>query len=652
MTPLKAFIGHSFTADDEAVVRAFLKFFDQIRDMNIGFSWEHAEPAEPKELAEKVLRLMHDKNLFIGICTKKEAAIIPSNLTLGIWNKNILKASRDSFSWKTSDWIIQEIGLAIGKGMELILLVESGVRPPGGLQGNKEWIPFDCQSPEKSFGKILEMIQSLIPKAKAVTSEEAEVPTAAVERSDREQTQEQDWLKPRPDWQRSDFEFALFHAILLGDKENEKAIVQTYSATEDGQSSQKRDSWEAYYELTCLKYGKGGKLTTLDELAAKHPENTEVLNYRAQGYRHYGEHEKAAYYFETAAQKAGGRSEELDLYGDAALAFARAARTTEANRVIEQMKSIALEGENGEIQLLYALRGIAEIETANDRFCGLTEKILDLRPGDIDLRFNLAYKYSQDGATEDLSLYHYLKIPYHERTPIAWNNLGVQFDHFELNNKSVKAYQKSDELGETLAMSNLAQKLIKAGFLKEAEDICNRAIKKEDYHKNVGHAITRIRDVPETEEDKEGEIIKKAAPICEFFRDYGQALAKKAVGEHDGRWKGPNCELRITIKGNSFIAEGGYEQSESGLIFFLTTNPGGTPTVSKYLVRYQGSILGKAVKAVFTQSKVGESPQTLLGGASNETAVLMILSDSLEEIRVYEKDSKKENKFYKINRVS
>jgi hypothetical protein len=87
-------------------------------------------------------------------------------------------------------------------------------------------------------------------------------------------------------------------------------------------------------------------------------------------------------------------------------------------------------------------------------------------------------------------------------------------------------------------------------------------------------------------------------------------------------------------------------------MFFLTTNPGGTPTVSKYLVRYQGSILGKAVKAVFTQSKEGELPQTLLGGASNETAVLMILSDSLEEIRVYEKDSKKENKFYKINRVS
>jgi hypothetical protein len=123
MTPLKAFVGHSFTADDEVVVRTFLKYFDQVEDLNIGFSWEHAESAESKELAEKVLRLMEGKNLFIGICTKNEAAILPSNLSTTKFDKTVLKGKEDRFLWKTSDWIIQEIGLAIGKGMELILLV-------------------------------------------------------------------------------------------------------------------------------------------------------------------------------------------------------------------------------------------------------------------------------------------------------------------------------------------------------------------------------------------------------------------------------------------------------------------------------------------------------------------------------------------------
>lgn len=651
MASLNAFIGHSFTEDDAAVVRAFLKFFDQIREMKIGFAWEHAESAEPKEVADKVLKLMHAKNLFIGICTKKEAAIHPSKLTRGYWNKNILKASEESVSWKTSDWIIQEIGLAKGKGMDLILLVESGLRQPGDLQGNMESILFDREAPEKSFGKILEMIQSLIPRAKVMKSEEAEVRTATVERPDSAREPDREWLNPKPDWQRGDFEFALCNAIFLGEKDAETTIDKAYLATEDGQNSQHRESWMAIHEINLLRFGKGGKLTNLDELAEKHPENSEVLRSRAEGYAYYKEYEKAARYFENAAQKAGNLSDVLNEYGDAALAYVRAGQTTEVNRVIEQMKSIAVDGENGELPLLYTMQRIAEVESADDNFCSLTEKILDLRPADTSLRFNLAYKYSNIGQ-EDLSLYHYLKIPFHERSAVTWNNLGVQFEHFELVNKSVEAYQKSDELGETLAMSNLAQKFIKAGFLKEAEDICNRAIKQKDYHKNVGHAIVRIRDVPEIETNKKEEIVKRVAPIREFLRDYGHALAEKTIGEYHGRWQGKDCELWITIKGGSFVAEGSYEKSV-GALGLLMMGPGGASgaTVNKYLVRYQGSILGKAVKAVFNQSKEGESPQTFLGLTINEKTVLMIVSDPPEEIRVYEKDSKEENKFYKLSRL-
>jgi hypothetical protein len=35
-----------------------------------------------------------------------------------------LKIRESERVWKTSDWIIQEIGLAIGKGVKLILLIE------------------------------------------------------------------------------------------------------------------------------------------------------------------------------------------------------------------------------------------------------------------------------------------------------------------------------------------------------------------------------------------------------------------------------------------------------------------------------------------------------------------------------------------------
>ena len=63
MSQIRAFVGHSFEPGDGDVVRIFLKFFDQIKGMVSGFSWEHAEPAEPKVLCEKVRRLIKDKNL-------------------------------------------------------------------------------------------------------------------------------------------------------------------------------------------------------------------------------------------------------------------------------------------------------------------------------------------------------------------------------------------------------------------------------------------------------------------------------------------------------------------------------------------------------------------------------------------------------------
>lgn len=181
MTQLNAFVGHSFASEDREVVQAFIKFLDQVKALNMGFTWESAEPAEPKELADKVKRLIQGKNVFIGICTTKEGVVEPGHLRKSLFNGKVLKVNEEHLSWKTSDWIIQEIGLAIGRGMELVLLVERGLRQPGGLQGNLEYIPFDRRTPEKSFGKLLEMIRALLSKAKAVPVPEGTTPAVTEE---------------------------------------------------------------------------------------------------------------------------------------------------------------------------------------------------------------------------------------------------------------------------------------------------------------------------------------------------------------------------------------------------------------------------------------------------------------------------------------
>ena len=442
-----------------------------------------------------------------------------------------------------------------------------------------------------------------------------------------------------------------FHPF--GKQRGSQNISNAYLATQEGQASENRESWEAYQEYILLAVGKGGTLTKLDKLAKAHPANSEVQKYRARGYQEYGEHEKAAHYFETAAQQAGSEKHRLARYGDAALAFTRTGQRMETKRIVDTMKTVVPQVEDGEVQLIKTLRNIAELETTKDVLFGVTEKLLDLCPDDIDVRFSLAHQYSEQGE-EALSLFHYLKIPYQERSAATWNNLGVQFGRFDLDSKSVEAYRKAEELGETLAMSNLAQKLLQVGFLEEAHEICNRAIKIKNYHKNVNYAIARIKDLPETEEKKEGEIIRKATSLCEFYKHYGHAFAATEPGDHVGKWQGPDCELSVTIIGNVFLAEGTFERAFPSALFLLQIPPLGVSTqVDRYFVRYEGTITGHTVNAIFTQKKEGEStkPSSLLTSKEEEIKVLMILSESLREIRAYQKCATEDHKLFTLRRL-
>ena len=111
--------------------------------MPIDFTWDHAEWAEPKLLSTKVKEKMEGKNLFIGICTAKEYTTDLFSLKRGFYNKDIFKVNKANLELKISDWILQEIGFAVGRGLKIILLREDGVREPGGLLGDLEYIPFN-----------------------------------------------------------------------------------------------------------------------------------------------------------------------------------------------------------------------------------------------------------------------------------------------------------------------------------------------------------------------------------------------------------------------------------------------------------------------------------------------------------------------------
>lgn len=545
--------------------------------------------------------------------------------------------------------------MAIGRGLKVILLVEQGVRSPGGLQGNLERIEFERDAPEKVFGKLIEMISALSPKAlKATLAEPESQSSPPEEKSAAQPAGDDDWVTPKPDWKRQDYEFALMHSVAIDDAAKAQLISEQYLATELGTQAHNRTTWEAFKVYMGLVFGKGGSLSRLSTLADENPGVWEISDYLARIYLQYEEYGKAALTFESAAGVAGDTHKQLQLLGEAASAYQKGNDAQASIALLTQMRTKCADSNQGEADVLQAMRTLAEITKNDEILIGTMERQLELNPADKDTRFSLAYKYSEQG-NDALAAMHYARISYSERSAVTWNNLGVAFDRLSLQAKSVTAYRKSEEMGETLAMSNLANKLIGVGFLPEAQKICDEAIQLKDVHKNVGSTLSRLKEVPEEEDKKETEAFEKVRPTSDFYKEFGRALAMptpKALAKH---WQGPDCILDITLDGSEFTATGTFEKSSGGGLLGLTifggVDPTSKPTTTRYRTEYKGTARGQAIVASVVREKEVEQAKasTLLGlGVGDHLTTLMLLSEDGGEIVVCEKQKAGSPRFYSL----
>ncbi len=652
MDRIAAFVGHSFLEGDADVVRKFIDLFDHISDMGIGFSWVHAEDAEPKILSEKVLELIKDKNLFIGICTPKERAIEQHKLKPALLSKRRYCGDVNDYAWKASDWIIQEIGLAIGRGMKVILLIEKGLRDPGGLQGNLEYITFERNKPEAVFTKILEMIKSLRPGLSTI-------PPATVESVSSEKVEEKrgaedlEWLKPKVEWERKNYSRALIHMLMTEDDAGAQRIYDAYLSTPDGKIENNKASWAAEREYWKIITGRGGALSKLETMARENSANGEVIRFLASAYNEYQEFDKAARQLIIVANLSTDPEIQLKRLGEAAVAYNKAHQEKDAENIIDEMKKVNADADKKETIILNVLKQIAENESNDDKYLAYTERLLDLAPADNNMRFSLAYKYS-DLKYNELALYHYTKIPYAERSSTGWNNIGVADDRLGLNGKAVEAYRKSEEMGETLAMSNLGRKYLDAGFFQEAEEVCSRALKVENYDKEVGVTIASIKTMQEEEDKKQKKALDNTALLRQFLTRFGHACAKQSLLEYSRVWNHPRCPLNVEIKDGKLIASGTYEQP--ALVNYLAASLAGVSALTpskptKYVIRYEGIVTGFAIKGTVSIEEVGKpisAVPSLLDSTKSSKDVLMIISDDNKEIRVWEKGAIDKERFYSL----
>lgn len=655
MNKLRAFVGHSFEESDESVINFFLNYFSSL---NTVLEWDNAKRAEPKELSEQVKEKMEGENLFIGIFTLKNKQINHSKLKEND-AKDSLCGNKTDFSWTTSDWVIQESGYAIGKSLKTIFLIEEGLGQIGGLQGDLQYIRFSRDNPSKCCTEINEMLTSLmkIRKESLATEElkeKANIYTSEVSSQPLEDTKEKDSFSE------------LLEAIKGKNDKKEQELFNKYIENIKSDKFKLIDYTCRYYWLR-HRFGGRNELESFQRLSKENPDHPSPHIWQGNLFEEYKNYDKAAEHFMKAAMYSKEESEKTTFLCRSSKALLQAKKYPKAeDRLLARLYEINEESVEEKHNILKVLAAIALERKDVEKYFSLAEKALDINPSDNELRFELARTYYSN-SKHSMSLYHYKILCDNSPTTSNWNNLGVAYAELTLVGKAVSAYKRSEELGGTTAVGNLAHKLIDAGFLEEARKKLEDILKREEYDTNVPSALSTLENVDKTEEDKEDEILSSIDRERGFRVDYAAAYTSKfELGSLLKRWMSQFGELEVSTSERQFSASGKtvMQKARLGLLPYRQISSESEQDSLTRTVSYSGSIINRAIDfklSIKTIPTKEYDRSTLSGNLLGEIAAInekedfysgiMIIEDNCKKIRVMQKDSKGNILFYDLSAV-
>lgn len=217
---------------------------------------------------------------------------------------------------------------------------------------------------------------------------------------------------------------------------------------------------------------------------------------------------------------------------------------------INSLFQIANEIKNSEAKS-DAYKAIAEYYKGKDTFarCILLQKALEFKPNDTDLLFDTAYAFSEV-EMYDLVIFLYSRLlRFDPENSYGLNNLGVAYYEFDLKISAVKFFKEAVSKKNSLATSNLANKLIIAGFEEEAEKYLKKGQEFENIHDNVYSSFDQLKRTIENENRKESKLKNNANKKYSFFKSFGNALyvAEKIKLDKNAKWllNDVICDLKI-----------------------------------------------------------------------------------------------------------
>lgn len=628
---LNAFVGHSFDPSDRSLIQTFLDYFESLTGA-LPFHWDHAERASVSEVSAKVKQLMDDKNLFIGICTQRWQRIRPGNLksTLSIRGSKV-GAPKNEFQFATSDWLHQEIGFAMGRGMNVLLLVEEGLDMSRGLYGDLEHIPFSRTNPQQSFARIVQMLGSLSPATKSFVAEAAEPPQSDAVKDG--VTTGMVETEPKP---KSSYLIDYLSALDDKDEQHANEIYRHRLADLERDNPAEAAHWKAdclYYRHHVLEQPT---LAKMKSLVSEYAKSWYVRRRYGQLLAFYREPDSAVENLLAAADMAPDIRQRGECYTLAAEILSKAGEGEKARALIDsELRPLA--GDGCERLFHKAHFAVAEREKNFLVMAIHGEAALHYSPDDDDIRFRLGWGYLQDDQNA-LALHHYKVLADGRSYEGDWNNLGVAYQGLELPSKAVSAYKKSEELGGTIAVGNMAYKLLAEGFTDEAEAMCKTALKLENVESRVADAMTAVSKRKQDDEASEQAALGRINQLRKFYVDFALALLKPTV-PLAAQYKGPVAIYAVSVTGETIRLHARYELDEmpyTGLLGLGLSSPPGAlsqpPAKRIHDETFIGTRAGQSVRFTRTVETSGR------GGFSygkSEKPGLMVLDPDLR-LRVVE----------------
>ncbi len=357
----------------------------------------------------------------------------------------------------------------------------------------------------------------------------------------------------------------------LRERDLAKSEVAYKTLQEHTKDDKSREENEYFYRYRLFTLGDLSAMQRLKHLAEHHTLTSKPSAYVwiASAYDETNDYAKACQYYKLAAESSKEDADKALYLVKAAKSQHSDGHTTEAYELLEHQISLST-NEASKAALYKGLADLYEKDESPFLRALATEKAIAAESNNGDLLFDAGFAYSA-ASFSDLSILHYRNlITLNPRSNSALNNLGVEYSNEGLEFSSIQAYKKASELGNTLAMSNIAYRYIQVGFEEEARNTLKRANEQQQVHENVSHAQSQLASDRKQEEEAKQAIMARARIVQKFFREFAEAyFAKASIPAIKGSWHIPTFGV-VVLENNGKELKADWQSGDNQFALLAT----------------------------------------------------------------------------------